>query len=78
MDVGDAVPRADFLDLSEIRNPQHTRWAQQAERVQSSSAFYREYLNGRQLANSLDGLVDIPFTDKEMIRKATIAGFLDS
>ena len=55
MDVGDAVPRADFLDLSEIRNLQHARWAQQAEHVQSSSAFYREYLNGRQLASSLDG-----------------------
>ncbi len=55
MDVGDGVPRADFLDLSEIRNLQHTRWAQQAEYVQSSSAFYREYLNGRQLASSLDG-----------------------
>ncbi len=78
MDVGDGVPCVDFLDLSEIRNLQHTRWAQQAEHVQSSSAFYREYLNGRQLASSLDGLVDIPFTDKEMIRKATIAGFLDS
>ncbi len=76
MDVGDGVLCVDFLDLSEIRNLQHTRWAQQAEHVQSS-AFYREYLNGRQLASSLDGLVDIPFADKEMIRKATIAGFID-
>jgi len=77
MDVGNGVPRVDFLELSEIRNLQHTRWAQQAEHVQSTSAFYREYLNGRQLASSLDGLVDVPFTDKEMIRKVTIAGFLN-
>ncbi len=55
MDVGNAVPRADFLGLSDIKHLQQARWAQQAEHVQSSSAFYREYLNGRQLASSLDG-----------------------
>ena len=55
MEVGDAVPRADFLNLSDIKHLQQARWVQQAEYVQSSSAFYREYLNRRQLASSLDG-----------------------
>lgn len=54
MGVGNAVPRTDFLDLSGIKHLQQARWAQQAENIQSSSAFYRAYLNGRQLASSLD------------------------
>ncbi len=69
MDSGQAVAGADFLDLSEIRRLQQDRWMRQAAYVSSASAFYRKYLNGRSLAKSLNGLIDVPFTDKEMLRR---------
>lgn len=68
MIFGDAVPRADFLDPSEIKTLQRARWARQAEYIGSASAFYRRHFGGKTLAGDLRALADLPFTDKEMIR----------
>ncbi len=69
MNVCNAVPRADFLDLSEIETLQRSRWARQAEYVGSASPFYQKFLGPRKLTGDLEELADIPLTDKDMIRR---------
>ncbi len=64
-----AIDRADFLSLSEIDAVQRARWARQAAYVGSASRFYRRLLANRKLTGDLSELADLPFTDKEMIRK---------
>ncbi len=64
-----ALPRADFLDLSEIAAHRRSRWARQADYVGLASAFYRRLLGGRALRGDLAELDDLPFTDKDMIRR---------
>lgn len=60
---------ADFLDLTEIRRIQTKRWQIQCQYVVSNSAFYQHHLNrSSQLRGDLDEIVDLPFTNKEMLR----------
>ncbi len=64
-----ALENAEFLDLEEIAALQAERWAGQAEYVGGTSAFYRELFDGVPLSGRLDELADLPFTDKEMLRR---------
>jgi len=64
------VENADFIDLADIRSIQAQRWREQAAYNQARSGFYRElYGASRSLPLELDGLADLPFTDKQMLRK---------
>ncbi len=64
-----AVPRAEFLNPADIAKLQTERWTQQATFVNGASDFYRRQLGGDGLPTSLEALVDLPFTDKDMIRE---------
>ena len=58
------ISNADFLDLKDIESIQRQHWRQQADYISKHSAFYQHL----QLTGNLDELVDLPFTDKEMLR----------
>lgn len=60
--------RADFLDLDVIRLIQKDRWRSQAAYVQAASGFYRQ-LAPQGIPGELEGLLDLPFTDKQMLRE---------
>ncbi len=60
---------ADFLDLDEIKRIQRSYWKYQAEYVRRNSEFYRDYFGKQKLTGDLDEIVNLPFTDKEMLRK---------
>ncbi len=68
MNVPQALPGADFLNPSEIKDIQCRRWAQQADYVNAHSTFFRTRLAATPLSGRLAELVDIPFTDKEAVR----------
>ncbi len=59
---------ADFLELSELSIIQRAYWAKQAEYINQHSSFYREHFSGRKLTGNLQEILDLPFTDKEMLR----------
>lgn len=61
--------KADFLDLDEIKRMQHSYWKQQAEYVWQNSEFYQDCFGSQKLIGDLDEILDLPFTDKEMLRK---------
>ncbi|MCP3688165.1 MAG: phenylacetate--CoA ligase [Gammaproteobacteria bacterium] len=56
---------ADFLDLKEIDGIQRANWRQQAAYLNQCSQFYQSYI----FSGKLDEIVDLPFTDKEMLRR---------
>ncbi len=64
-----ALENAEFLELEDIARLQADRWARQAEYVSSASAFYSEQFAGMDLSGRLGELADLPFTDKETIRR---------
>jgi phenylacetate-CoA ligase len=65
-----AVPGADFLEPDEIRSIQKRHWQTQAEYVRATSVFYRDSVElSSRLKGDLDELVDLPFTDKQMLRE---------
>ena len=61
--------QADFLGLDEIRRVQRNYWEQQALYIRQNSIFYRDYFTQIKLCGELDEIADLPFTDKEMLRK---------
>lgn len=61
--------KADFLDLGEIKRIQRSYWKYQAEYVQRNSEFYQDYFGKQKLTGDLDEIVNLPFTDKEMLRR---------
>jgi phenylacetate-CoA ligase len=62
------IDGTDFLPPGELRAPQQQRWAHQAEYVAATSTFYRAMWRGKRPPSTLDGIVELPFTDKEMLR----------
>ncbi|MEM7293673.1 MAG: hypothetical protein AAF420_09825, partial [Pseudomonadota bacterium] len=64
-----AIPGAEFLPRGELKSLQRERWHLQCEYVNARSDFYRRRLNGNALQSDIDALVDVPFTDKEMLRQ---------
>lgn len=68
--VNAAVAGADFLDPAELRSLQRTRWRSQSAYVQASSGFYRTLYGARAvIPDDLEYLVELPFTDKQMLRE---------
>ncbi len=63
-----ALARAEFMDLDELAKIQAERWTRQAAYVSAQSEFYRQTRAGEPLPASLEGLQEIAFTDKEMLR----------
>src|SRR5210317_693643 len=59
---------ADYLSPREINTIQRAQWSKQAEYVNNRSQFYQTYFGGHQLTGDIDEIVDLPFTDKEMLR----------
>ena len=60
--------KADFLSPQEINKIQRAQWFQQAEYVGNRSRFYQRHFAGQALTGNLEEIVDLPFTDKEMLR----------
>ncbi len=60
--------KADFLSPQVINTIQRAQWAKQADYVNKRSQFYQRHFAGRTLTGDLDEIVDLPFTDKEMLR----------
>ena len=60
---------ADFLELDEITRIQRQYWKQQAAYVRRNSNFYQDYLGDQKLTGDLDEIPNLPFTDKEMLRR---------
>ncbi len=63
-----AIEGAEFLPLREIVKIQAQRWSSQLDYVVSSSPFYQRLWNGEKPDQRLEALVDLPFTNKEMLR----------
>lgn len=61
--------KADFLDPQEIVRIQCTYWQKQARYVQQHSNFYRALLDKQKLKGDINEIADLPFTDKEMLRR---------
>jgi phenylacetate-CoA ligase len=59
---------ADFLSLQVINTIQRAQWAKQADYVNKRSPFYQRHFAGHSLTGNIDEIVDLPFTDKEMLR----------
>ncbi|MEM7424624.1 MAG: AMP-binding protein [Pseudomonadota bacterium] len=64
-----ALDNAEFFDLEEIGRLQAARWEQQAAQIDAGSPFYRQLFGERRLSGRLEELAELPFTDKEMIRR---------
>ncbi len=60
---------ADFLEPDEIKRIQCHNWRQQAEYVQQNSIFYQDYFAGQVLTGNFAEIANLPFTDKEMLRR---------
>ncbi|MDZ7839885.1 MAG: phenylacetate--CoA ligase family protein [Gammaproteobacteria bacterium] len=68
--VNAAVAGADFLEPAELRSVQRTRWRSQSAYVQARSGFYRTLYGARRVVpDDLEYLVELPFTDKQMLRE---------
>lgn len=64
-----AIPGAEFMPHAEIVRVQQHRWRRQAAYLMSASAYYRKRLGQVRLTGELDQLADLPFTDKDMLRR---------
>ena len=64
-----AIPGAEFMPHTEIVSVQQQRWRRQAAYLMSASAYYRKRLGQVRLTGELDQLADLPFTDKDMLRR---------
>ena len=60
---------ADFLDLDQINRIQRKHWSAQADYIQRHSGFYQRHFSHLSLKGQLEEIVDLPFTDKEMLRQ---------
>lgn len=68
--VNAAVAGADFLEPAELRSIQKNRWRSQSAYVQACSGFYRTlYGAPGVIPDDLERLVELPFTDKQMLRE---------
>jgi phenylacetate-CoA ligase len=65
----EALPRAEFLDLSALASLQADRWHAQAASVSAHSSFYRGVWEGRGPDGRLASLAGLPLTTKEMLRE---------
>jgi phenylacetate-CoA ligase len=64
-------PEIETLSAAEIRALQDGKWLRQWESVAANSVFYRKKLGARtRQPLTLEGLLDLPLTDKEEIRAA--------
>ena len=64
-----AVPGAEFMPIAEIDRLQKERWRRQSAYLTSASAYYRKRLGQGRLNGEIAELIDLPFTDKEMVRE---------
>ncbi|MFO0998054.1 MAG: AMP-binding protein [Alphaproteobacteria bacterium] len=62
------IDRADFLAPDELRAPQQARWSRQAEYVAAHSPFFQRLWQGTRPPARLEGIGELPFSDKEMLR----------
>ena len=63
-----ALPRAEYLSPAELAEVQRARFAQQIAYVAASSPFYQRAWGGRAVPGALEGLAELPLTDKEALR----------
>jgi phenylacetate-CoA ligase len=66
-------PDIETLSAADLRRYQDRRWPAQWDYVRSRSEFYRRKLGARPAALTLEGLQDLPFTDKEEIKGSQAA-----
>jgi len=62
------VPRADFAELSDLAEHRQRCWERQRAYVIESSPLHARAWGKARPPLRLDGLADLPFTDKEMLR----------
>ncbi|MCT8972545.1 phenylacetate--CoA ligase family protein [Microbaculum marinisediminis] len=62
------VDRADFADLSDLAAHRQRLWDAQRDYVATKSSLHRRAWGKASPPKSLDGLADLPFTTKEMLR----------
>ncbi|MBS0562324.1 MAG: AMP-binding protein [Proteobacteria bacterium] len=64
------MERAEFADLAALAAHRQAAWQRQREYVLARSPLLRRAWGGRTPPLSLDGLADLPLTDKEMLRES--------
>jgi phenylacetate-CoA ligase len=62
------VDRADFADLDALRAHRQRCWERQREYVAACSPLHRRAWGGARPPSQLEGLSELPLTDKEMLR----------
>jgi phenylacetate-CoA ligase len=62
------VERADFADLQELAAHRQRLWERQRDYVSERSPLHRRAWGRARPPSRLEGLADLPFTDKEMLR----------
>jgi phenylacetate-CoA ligase len=67
------IDRADFADLAELAAHRQRCWERQRAYVAAASPLHRRVWGGTAPPARLDGLADLPFTDKEMLRSSQAA-----
>lgn len=60
--------QADFLSVGDIERIRRAYWREQSQYVQRNSVFYQDYFDQIPLTGDLAEIIDLPFTDKEMLR----------
>ncbi len=63
------IPRAEFAGPAMLRDHQRRLWRAQADYIACHSVFYRRLLGGARLPSHIEGLGELPFTDKAMLRE---------
>jgi phenylacetate-CoA ligase len=64
-------PELEAMSLQDLRTIQETKWSRQWEYVRTHSPFYRKKLMGSlEPGLTLDGLQDLPLTDKDELRQS--------
>ncbi len=64
------IERADFADLDVLASHRQASWEKQREYVAACSPLHRRAWHGKPPPLRLEGLQDLPFTDKEMLRQS--------
>lgn len=62
------LDRADFADTDMLRVIQQDNWTRQRAYVMAHSPFLRDVWRAREPPSALEALVELPFTDKAMLR----------
>ncbi|HEV2676769.1 MAG TPA: hypothetical protein VGV37_19745 [Aliidongia sp.] len=64
------IDRADYADLEILSAHRQAQWDRQRDHLLAASPFYQRAWDGKPAPLRLEALADLPFTDKDMLRRS--------